>query len=214
MNRILNPLVNRIRMMIGRGIIRLVDDSTNIQNVQLSLLKNETRSKVERFQNYGFTSVPLTGTEAIVLFPGGNRDHGIVLGIGDRRFRIKSLEPGEVAIYTDEGDKLEFKRDNNIIMTTENFTVNAGTKVEINTPLVDINATSAMNVTTPTMTVNASSKATFDTPLVEVSGNIIDQFATNADNMAGMRAKYNTHTHDENNVLDGPTDGPSNQMGS
>ena len=112
--RALARVANRIRMLVARGNVRLVDDAAGIQIVQVSAMKGETRAQLERFQAYGFTSVPFHGAEAVVLFVGGDRAHGLVLSIDDRRYRLQSLESGEVALYTDEGDKIVLKRDRKI----------------------------------------------------------------------------------------------------
>ena len=105
-NALFESLVQRIRMVAARGVVGRVDDGKKMQALQLALLADEAQDGVERFQQYGFTGVPLAGAEALVVFLGGNRDHGIVLAVDDRRYRIKGLEDGEVALYTheDQGD--------------------------------------------------------------------------------------------------------------
>jgi len=87
----------------------------------------ETFSKREYMQHYGFTSRPLQGGEAILL-----KDGNVVYVIGsdDRRYRI-ALQEGEVALYTDEGDKVHLKRGGNIEIT-------AGTKITLNAPAVEL----------------------------------------------------------------------------
>lgn len=181
-DKALAPLVRRMRLALGRGIIKLVSDGAGIQVVQLDLMANETRSKIERFQEYGFTSHPKTGAEAAVIFMGGNRDHGIVVAVDDRRYRIKGLESGEVAIYTDEGDEIRLKRGNVIEVKTKEFIVNAEDRV------------------------------TFNTPLVRASGDIIDNYETNGNNIQEMREIYNIHTHAEDSS--GNTEVPNQPMGS
>ncbi len=110
LNRLLAPLKVRIANMIARSVVQIVDDSMKMQTLQLGVLEDETREGIERAQNYGFTSVPLEGAEAIVAFVGGRRDHGIAIVVDDRRYRLKSLQNGEVAMYTDEGDSIVIKR--------------------------------------------------------------------------------------------------------
>jgi phage baseplate assembly protein V len=105
----IRDLGNRVMMMFGRGVLRNVNDANGRQQLQVELLKGELRDGVERMQNYGFTSHPLGGDVAAASV-GGNRDQVIVLVVDDRRFRI-SLEPGEVAIYDDQGNKIELLRD-------------------------------------------------------------------------------------------------------
>lgn len=100
--RILAPLKRRVMLMIGRALLTLANDAPAMQELQLALFQGETVGRAERFQNYGVTSVPHPGAEAAVVFVGGNRDHPLVLACDDRRYRIKGLANGEVAIYTDE----------------------------------------------------------------------------------------------------------------
>ena len=130
MQRTLRPLLQRLQLMIGRAVVLLVNDGTKLQGLQVSLLADEVRDQVERFQNYGFTSHPLPGAEAVAASVAGNRDHVLVIAVDDRRYRLTALQQGEVAIYTDEGDKIVLKRGGTIEVT-------ASTKVVLDTPLVE-----------------------------------------------------------------------------
>lgn len=136
--KISGPMHRRIRLMVGRAIIRLVNDATKVQEAQVTLLEDETRAGVERFQEYGFTSVPLPGAEAVMVSVSGNRDHGVIIAVDDRRYRLKGLASGEVAIYTDEGDTIVLKRGRLIEVTTQTLKINASTKVEMVTPLLQV----------------------------------------------------------------------------
>lgn len=204
--QVFNNLNNRIMLSVARAVVTLVDDSTKMQLLQLSLLKREVRDNVERFQNYGFTSHPHPGAEAAVMFVGGNRDHGLVVAVEDRRYRLKALAEGEVAIYTDEGDKIVMKRNNVIEITTETYRINAGTKVEINTPLYEVNATDQASINTATYEVSATSQASISTALFSVvaptstfSGNVAAGGSVSdvVGSMAAMRTVYNGHTHND-----------------
>jgi len=83
--RMIMPLRNRVYTMITRAVIETVKDSETMQLVKVNLLAGETRSDVERMQNFGFSSVPLEGTECVAVAIGGNRDHLIVIASDDRR---------------------------------------------------------------------------------------------------------------------------------
>lgn len=192
----IKPVYQRLMMAFGRGVLSLIDDNKKIQLIQVSLQSSEIRDGIERFQNYGFTSVPLKGAEVAVAFVGGNRSHGIALAVDDRRHRIKGLENGEVAIYTDEGDKIHLKRNNVIEITTN--------KIIVNAPEVEVN--------TETATINASTKILCDTPLLECTGDIVDNSGQNSLSMQQMRSIYNTHTHEENPNISGPTEPPNQLM--
>ena len=115
------------RLMVSRAIIKLVNDAAKLQQVQIGMLADEERGEVERFQNYGYTSVPHAEAEAIALSVGGSRSHMVVIAVDDRRYRLTGLAAGEVAIYTDEGDKIVLKRGREIEVT-------AGTRLIVNAP--------------------------------------------------------------------------------
>lgn len=114
--RMLEPIARRVQLMIGRAIITTVTDSTGIQGVQISCYADEVRDGVQRLQQYGFTSNPKPGAQGIALFFNGNREDGVIIATEDKRYRVKNLESGEVAIYTDEGDEIRFKRGNEILI--------------------------------------------------------------------------------------------------
>ena len=125
------PVADRVALSIARAILRVVDDTMPIQAVQVDLLSGETRDRVERMQEYGFTSVPLPGCRGIALFVGGDRSHGAVIATEDNRYRKKGLDAGEVAIYTDEGDSIYLKRGRIIQITAANGVV-------VNAPAVTV----------------------------------------------------------------------------
>lgn len=124
--KIVAPMQRRVRLMIGRGIITLVNDATKEQSVQISLLEDEVHDNVERYQEYGFSSVPHAGAEAITVSVGGNRGHSVVIATGDRRYRMKNLEAGEVVIYDDLGQSVHLKREG-IILKSPQVTIDAET---------------------------------------------------------------------------------------
>lgn len=155
------------KLAVGRAILRSVNDSAKRQLVQIEALKGEVKDNVERVQEYGFTSVPLPGAQAVFVCVGGNRDHPVVIAADDPRHRVKGLKSGEVAIYTDEGDTILLKRGNEIEITTTKLTVKAAEAVRM------------------------------ETPILEVTGHIIDQAGSGGFSMAAMRSIYNGHTHTE-----------------
>lgn len=167
LRKIMEPLQRRIMLMVGRCVLNAVYDGNPAQLVQASMLADEVRDKMERMQEYGFTSVPLPGAQGVAVFVGGDRGHGIVIATGDARYRVTGLQAGEVCIYTDEGDTITLKRGNLIEVETDTLLVKAATKVR------------------------------FETPIVESTGDIIDTVNTNGNTIAEMRGIYNTHTHND-----------------
>ena len=118
-NKIIEPHVRSARLMVGRIVADLIIDVTGIQTVQASVLAGEIR-EFERMQNYGVSSVPLSqSAEGVAVFVGGNREHGIIVALDDRTFRLKGLLPGQSALYDLSGTKVLLKADT----TAEFFTL-------------------------------------------------------------------------------------------
>ncbi|MFV3379610.1 phage baseplate assembly protein V [Pseudomonas sp. NY15354] len=122
--------------MIARGTVALATAGSMLQTLQMRLTAGEVKDGLEHFEPYGFTSNPKPGAEGVALFLGGDRSHGVVVCVADRRFRLKGLQSGEVAIYTDEGDTFVFKRGRVVELETMTLKVKAGTAVEFDTPLI------------------------------------------------------------------------------
>lgn len=135
-DRLTQPLRRRLALMVSRAVVTLVNDTAKMQTLQLSILDGETLDGAEHFQQYGFTAVPHGGAEALVLSVGGHRAHSVVVCCGDRRYRLKGLKNGEVAIYTDEGDKIHFKRGRVLDVETLTLNVKAGDSANFDTPLL------------------------------------------------------------------------------
>lgn len=223
---------NKLRMMINsifaRGTITLVNDETNMQTVQAKFLADEDFDKMERFQDYGFTSKPKVGSEALAIFFGGKRSNGAILKVDDRRYRIKGLQDGEVAIYTDEGDKIVFKRGNKIEVTTNEFIVNAETKISLTAPNVEIIASTMVSIDSPITVASGQVHAAQGvfaagynpyTPgqpnLVKGNLSVVAEGSSPGDistpgevsdasgSMSLIRSKHNSHKHNETNGAGG-----------
>lgn len=119
-----------------RGVLALVGVGSKMQSVQMQLTADEVKDDMEHFEPYGITSNPHPGAEGLTAFINGDRSHGVVLCISDRRFRLQALKTGEVALYTDEGDFLHFKRGREIAIETLTLNVKATTGVNFDTPLI------------------------------------------------------------------------------
>jgi len=126
-----NPLAS----VLARGVVVLANSARKLQSLQLRITAGEVKDDIEHLEPYGLTSCPLSGAEALVGFF-GDRSHGVVIMVADRRFRLKGLKPGEVALYTDEGDYLQFKRGRVIELETVTLKVKADAAVEFNTPVI------------------------------------------------------------------------------
>ncbi|MBG3877496.1 phage baseplate assembly protein V [Desulfovibrio oxamicus] len=150
--RMTSRITRALHGMVARATVRRVDDGPKMQELQVGLLADELADGVERFQNYGFTAHPMPGAEGIAVFVGADRAHGVVIAVDDRRFRLTSLEPGEVAIYTDEGDTIHLMRDRRIKITTLHLEVDAEEDVTMTTKRYAVTATESATINTPSFT--------------------------------------------------------------
>ena len=155
---LLRQLSSRLASSLVRGVVTLVDDSTKMQMLHVGLRAHETRKDIERFQQYGFTSHPLEDAEVIALGLGGNREHTVIIAVDDRRYRLKGLAKGEVALYDDQGQSVVVKRAG-LEITGLDITIqekNAGQgKITLNAKDIEFNA-EALVSNTQTTELNAS----------------------------------------------------------
>jgi phage baseplate assembly protein V len=112
---LLRPVATRVANIVARGVVQLADDSKKLQLIQLGGLAGETVDGAEFLQAYGFSSVPLDGAEVVVVFPGGDRSHPLVIAAADRRYRPTGAQPGEVTMYNSAGAKIIMKQDGSIV---------------------------------------------------------------------------------------------------
>ena len=127
---------NSIANLLARGVVALGNSASKLQSLQLRLTADEVKDSMEHLEPYGYTASPLPGAEALAAFFGGDRSHGVVVVVSDRRFRLQGLKPGEVALYTDEGDRFHFKRGRIIDIETVTLNVKASESVNFDTPLM------------------------------------------------------------------------------
>lgn len=93
------PFKRRVRTMVMRAVVELVDASKMTQAVQVSRTEDLLDDDVEHFQPFGFSAVPKKDAEAIVLLVGASADNAVVVVIDDKRYRPTSLAEGESCMY-------------------------------------------------------------------------------------------------------------------
>ena len=169
--RMMAPVARRVRLMVARAVVTSIADAGKIQSAQVKLLDGEVRDGIEILHQYGVTSIPPGKPEGLYFSVGGDRDHGVLICVADRQFRLKGIAPGEAALYDDLGQKVHLTRDGIVID-------GAGKPITLtNTPKVRIEAD------------------------LDVTGEIKDRCDTGGKTMAGMRSTYNGHNHNETNSV-------------
>lgn len=102
--------------MLAKGILESLSEGTELQLVKVNL-GSQVQSGVDRLGEYGLTSRPSPGAQAVVLFIEGRRDNPVVIGIDDGRYRVQLDADGEVALYSQFGNKIVMKADGSIEAT-------------------------------------------------------------------------------------------------
>lgn len=177
----LAPIVSRLQMMMGKALLAaLADDSTAVQLIKVEGLEGEVLDQIERPQNYGLTSVPPAGSQAVLLFMGGNRDHGIAILVASDGDRKKDMAEGEVALWSKFGNYILLKTDKGIEVEA------GGESVAVNG---SVDATG--DLTTET-NITASGDISADGDVADATGTLDEVRQDLADFKAQI---YNTHTH-------------------
>jgi phage baseplate assembly protein V len=148
----MNQLFTRLMLLIGRGRFTTVNDSGVAQMVQARMGAIELKDNIPRIAEFGFTSNPPIGSDAVVAFIGGNRDNGVIVATGHQASRPTGLHAGETMLYSQDGKYIY-------------LTASGGIVINANDQPVTINDAT-------TVTINAATQIIFDTPLVATTGNL------------------------------------------
>lgn len=82
-----------------RMTITYADDTKPVQLLQVEGFPGELRPGVQRGGQFGFSSMPLVGAQAVVAWQGGHRATGAAHAVEDPRYRPTGLKPGESLLY-------------------------------------------------------------------------------------------------------------------
>lgn len=180
---IIERVARRVLLSLARALVTTVNDSGGVQMMQVKLNALETRDNTPRVAEFGMTSNPPVNSDAFVVFLGGDRSNGVVLGTVHQPSRPKNLASGETMIYSQDGKYIY-------------LTASGGIVVEAKNQAVTVNDAT-------TVTINAATKVRMVTSRLEVTGDIVDNCDTTGRSMASERLIYNTHTHPIANVQTG-----------
>ncbi len=122
----MNPL-QKMRLMVARGIVKLVQDS-GLQLMQLDLLDEETRDGVERVQNYGHRGHPPQGSTVATVAVAGSRDHLVVVAC-EHPDHVPPLDSGESAMYAMFGQLFKMDKEGNVTLVCKDFNIQASGNV-------------------------------------------------------------------------------------
>jgi phage gp45-like len=101
----LRPWIDRLRGMVVRGAVKVLDEAGGLQRAQVTLGADDIAEDVEVLTPPGFTSRPAQA-EALVFAVQGAPGHRVAL-LFDRTTRLKGeLQDGEAALYVGRAGQL------------------------------------------------------------------------------------------------------------
>lgn len=188
--------MGKLEDFMARGTVSMANGKKPMRELQVNMLSGEVRDELEHVEPYGFSSEPLTDglPEAFALFFDGDRSHGIVFCVADRRYRLKPLKPGEVAIYDDLGQKIHLTRSGIEVFTPKNLTATVEGNV---TEAVSGSLTAKV---TGAVTIKAAS-VKVDAPTVQITGSLA---VTGDVTAGGISLKSHSHPGDSGGTTGGP----------
>jgi len=143
-NVMLRPIARRVQAMIVRAVVVDVVEDIQRQAVQILCDDNEGGDNIERFQQYGFSSVPPQGSEAIIAALKGNLAQRVALAVEKKELRPKG-DPLDVFLYHAEGHSIRLTKSGKCFISVTDATLEASNSFTIISPQTLING--ALHVT-------------------------------------------------------------------
>lgn len=195
----LERLFRRVQMLFGRGRVTGVNDSGTIQVMQVKMNARETGDNRYRVAEFGFTSVPPDGSDALVMSVAGDRGVGAVVGTNHQASRPTGLQSGESMLYSEDGKQIYMTADGGIVVNAkgQNVVVNNAANVTWNcSGDFTLQLGGKFKVVAP-------GGSSFETPTLSATGDIQDNSVSNAETMKTMRATYDVHEHEVPSIQTG-----------
>ncbi len=132
--KLLAPIRRRLVGMISRAVVTDINDSLKRQNIQIKIHYDESMDNVERFQNYGFSSNPPKGAEAIPVAVAGNLADIVVLAVEDKNVRPKDGDDLDVYVYHAEGHYIKLSKGGKAYVKATDVTLDTSNSCTIISP--------------------------------------------------------------------------------
>lgn len=142
---LLAAIRDRQAMMIGRGVLAALETGSSsggggVMRAAITAYgEDDVLDDREFVQDYGISSRPHPGAEALMMFLGGLRSNGLVVRLFDGRYQL-ALKYGEVAIHDDLGQAVHLTRTGIDVHSPLNITVTAGQTLRLAGKVVQIHA--------------------------------------------------------------------------
>lgn len=132
-DRMLRPIKRRLSSMVARAIVVDVVEDLQRQGLQVRIDNDESGDNIERFQQYGFSSVPPKDSEAIIASLRGDVGQRIALAVEKKELRPKG-DPLDVFIYHAEGHSMRLTKSGQLLISVTDAIVEASNSFTIISP--------------------------------------------------------------------------------
>lgn len=197
--RLLAPIRRRITGMLTRAVVSGIVEDLQRQNLQVKMHADESADNIERFQNYGMSSYPPEGAEAIVAALGGSLSGLVAIAVEDKKCRPQG-ELGDVFLYHLEGHKIRLTKDGKIILTATDVIFEIQNSFTIGATDVIFNASNSFTIISPESLIQGPLHVTggISTALgiYAVSGITSDSVITGSD-LSANSITYLGHIHQD-----------------
>jgi len=196
-NKLLAPIRRRITGMLTRAVVSGIVEDLQRQNLQVKMHADESADNIERFQNYGMSSYPPEGAEAIVAALGGALSGLVAIAVEDKKVRPKG-ESGDVFLYHLEGHKIRLTKDGKIILTAQDVIFEIANTFTISTTDVIFNASGSFTIISPETLIQGPLHVTgdisTDSRITAVNGITSNSVITGSD-LSANNISYLGHIH-------------------
>lgn len=122
LSQISDMVTNKINNTFARGVIKKVTNGKTAK-AKISMQANEVYDGIEMPQQFGRQANPPVGSEVLVFFHGGNRDHGSIIATFNKQHSVTDLAEGESVQFDMSGTKILCKADGSVHITPSGGTV-------------------------------------------------------------------------------------------
>lgn len=175
-----------VRQALRGKLARLTDKQVML--AQVEGVAGELFQDAEVFQQAGLRSKPLAGAQVIVVPLHGSSAHGVVIACANGKLHVANMQDGETAIFNEkEGHFIHLKNGKIIRIECD--------KLEVVAPLATFSG--KVEIASDATVGGSAAVAQSVTAGLDITagGQVADQGG--AKTMGGMRAIYNSHTHNE-----------------
>lgn len=173
-------MMDRILHMIGLGRVTLVDDTKDVQRLQISQGSSGSddgeslTDHVPLIGTFGLVSNPPENAEIALVRLGGLRSGTVAIGSNHRPSRPTGLKPGEVKLYDQHGAY--------VFLSVDGIVIDAAGK-NVTVQNVD------------TLTVKATTKVRLETSKVETTGDFVSRCDGTSVSLNALKDAYAAHKH-------------------